>query len=52
MIAVLKLVVAAAIIDALEDMDLKVPKVDKARRREMAGARAELLGRGRGRDDG
>jgi len=47
-----RLVVAAAIIDALEDMDLKFPKVDRARRGEMAAARAELLGRGRGRDEG
>jgi PPK2 family polyphosphate:nucleotide phosphotransferase len=51
-----RLVVAAAIIDALEEMDLKFPKVDRARRAEMAAARAELLGRGddhgRGRGTG
>jgi len=47
-----RLVVAAAIIDALEEMDLKFPKVDPARRREMAAARAELLGRGGGKDGG
>jgi PPK2 family polyphosphate:nucleotide phosphotransferase len=51
-----RLVVAAAIIDALEEMDLKFPKVDRARRGEMAAARAELLGRGddhgRGRGTG
>jgi PPK2 family polyphosphate:nucleotide phosphotransferase len=40
-----RLVVAAAIIDALEDMDLRFPKVDRTRLREMAGAREELLGR-------
>jgi len=42
-----RLVVAAAIIDALEEMDLKFPKVDRARRAGMAAAQAELLGRGR-----
>jgi PPK2 family polyphosphate:nucleotide phosphotransferase len=39
-----RLVVAAAIIDALEDMDLRFPKVDRARRAGMKEARAELLG--------
>jgi PPK2 family polyphosphate:nucleotide phosphotransferase len=39
-----RVVVAAAIIDALEEMDLKFPKVDKARRTEMKAAKAELLG--------
>jgi len=39
-----RLVVAAAIIDALEEMDLKFPKVDKARRSEMKAAKVELLG--------
>jgi PPK2 family polyphosphate:nucleotide phosphotransferase len=41
-----RLVVAAAIIDALEDMDLKFPKVDDSRKKELSAARAELLGRG------
>src|SRR5262245_42571327 len=41
-----RLVVAAAIIDALEDMDLKFPKVDDSRKKELSAARAELMGRG------
>ena len=37
-----RLVVAAAIIDALEDMDLRYPKVSKAARRDLAAARRQL----------
>jgi PPK2 family polyphosphate:nucleotide phosphotransferase len=39
-----RVVVAAAIIDALEEMNLKFPKVDKARRAGMKAAKVELLG--------
>ena len=37
-----RLVVAAAIVDALEDMKLAFPKVDRARRKELAAARSAL----------
>jgi len=37
-----RLVVAAAVIDALEGMDLAFPKVDEAQRKELAAARAIL----------
>ncbi|MCK6556019.1 polyphosphate kinase 2 family protein [Candidatus Binatia bacterium] len=37
-----RLVVAAAVIDALEELDLKFPKVDAAKRKELARARALL----------
>jgi PPK2 family polyphosphate:nucleotide phosphotransferase len=37
-----RLVVAAAVIDALEDMALKFPKIDSAKRRELEAARAAL----------
>lgn len=37
-----RLVVAAAVVDALEDMKLAFPKVDRARRKELAAARAVL----------
>jgi PPK2 family polyphosphate:nucleotide phosphotransferase len=39
-----RLVVAAAVADALEELDLKFPPVDRARRRELAAARAALEG--------
>ncbi|HET8948459.1 MAG TPA: polyphosphate kinase 2 family protein [Candidatus Polarisedimenticolia bacterium] len=38
-----RLVVAAAIITTLEELDLHFPKVDKAKRRELRDVRAELL---------
>jgi PPK2 family polyphosphate:nucleotide phosphotransferase len=37
-----RLVVAAAIVDALEDLDLTYPKVDAAKKKELAAARAAL----------
>jgi PPK2 family polyphosphate:nucleotide phosphotransferase len=37
-----RLVVSAAVIDALEEMDLAFPKIDRAKRRELASARAAL----------
>lgn len=37
-----RLVVSAAVIDALEEMDLAFPKVDRAKRRDLAAARAAL----------
>ncbi len=39
-----RLTVAAAVIDTLEDLDLRFPKVDKAKRKELAAARAILEG--------
>jgi len=42
-----RLVVAAAVIDALEEMDLAFPKVDRAQRKQLVAARA-VLDRGRG----
>jgi PPK2 family polyphosphate:nucleotide phosphotransferase len=39
-----RLTVAAAVIDTLEDLDLHFPKVDKAKRKELAAARAILEG--------
>ena len=39
-----RLVVAAAIIDALEEMDLRYPKVSKTARRDLAAARRQLAG--------
>jgi hypothetical protein len=48
-----RLVVAAAIVDALDSLDLQFPDVDRAKRREIAAARraleAEAPGRSRGR---
>jgi PPK2 family polyphosphate:nucleotide phosphotransferase len=38
-----RLVVAAAVIDALEELDLAFPKVDAAKREELAAARKSLL---------
>ena len=43
-----RLVVAAAIIDGLLSLDLHYPKVDEAMKAQLAAARAELTGRGRG----
>jgi Polyphosphate kinase 2 (PPK2) len=40
-----RLVVAAAIIDALQDLDLAFPKVDAAKREELRQARAILEGK-------
>ena len=37
-----RLVVAAAVIDALEEMSLAFPKIDRAKRRELSAARAAL----------
>jgi PPK2 family polyphosphate:nucleotide phosphotransferase len=39
-----RLVVAAAIVDAMESLDLGYPKVDAAKQKEFAAARAALLG--------
>jgi len=39
-----RLTVAAAVIQTLEDLDLHFPKVDKAKRKELAAARAILEG--------
>ncbi len=38
-----RLVVAAAIVEALERLDLHYPKVDAARKKELAAARTLLL---------
>jgi PPK2 family polyphosphate:nucleotide phosphotransferase len=38
-------VVAAAVIDALDSLDLEYPKLDKAKRKELEAARAALLGK-------
>jgi PPK2 family polyphosphate:nucleotide phosphotransferase len=40
-----RVVVAAAVIDTLDALDLEYPKVDKAKRDELAAARAALLGK-------
>jgi hypothetical protein len=37
-----RIVVAAAVIDTLESLDLHYPKVDEAKERELAAARKEL----------
>jgi len=42
-----RLTVAAAVIETLEDLDLRFPEVDKAKRKELAAARAILEGRKR-----
>src|SRR5262249_52769843 len=39
-----RVVVAAAVIDALASLDLEYPKVSAAKRKELATARAALLG--------
>ena len=41
-----RLVVAEAVIHALEELDLEYPKVDPKRKRELAAARRELLANG------
>jgi PPK2 family polyphosphate:nucleotide phosphotransferase len=41
-----RLAVAAAVIDALEDLELEYPKVDSAKRRELATAREALADEG------
>jgi PPK2 family polyphosphate:nucleotide phosphotransferase len=41
-----RLVVAAAIVDAMESLGLAYPKVDAAKKKEFAAARASLLGEG------
>jgi PPK2 family polyphosphate:nucleotide phosphotransferase len=41
-----RLVVAAAVVDALEDLKLEWPKVDSAKRKELATAREVLAGEG------
>ena len=38
-----RVVVAAAVIEALADLDLHFPKVDEAKRKELATARQRLL---------
>ena len=38
-----RLVVADAIVEALDRLELEYPKVDKAKRKELAAARAMLL---------
>jgi hypothetical protein len=38
-----RLVVAAAIVEALEKLDLAYPKVDAAKKKELAAARAALM---------
>ncbi len=39
-----RLVVAAAVVDALEEMSLKFPRVDRAKRKELHAVRAALIG--------
>ena len=41
-----RLVVAAAVVDALEELELEFPKVDAARKKELAAARRVLAGPG------
>jgi hypothetical protein len=40
-----RLVVAAAVIDALDELKLAYPKVDDAKRKELDAARAVLVGK-------
>jgi PPK2 family polyphosphate:nucleotide phosphotransferase len=40
-----RLTVAGAVIETLEELDLRLPKLDKAKRKELAAARAILEGR-------
>jgi hypothetical protein len=42
-----RLVVAAAIVEALEKLDLAYPKIDEAKRQELAAARQALLSESR-----
>jgi PPK2 family polyphosphate:nucleotide phosphotransferase len=44
-----RLAVAAAVIDALEDMDLAFPTVNRARRKQLTAARAAIDGRSQGK---
>jgi Polyphosphate kinase 2 (PPK2) len=44
-----RVVVAAAIIEALWSLDLQYPRVDAAKKKELAAARAELIGARAGR---
>ena len=39
-----RLVVAAAIVEAVEQLDLKYPRVTQDQRKELAAARSELIG--------
>ena len=39
-----RLVVAAAIVEAVEELNLTYPKVDAEKKKELAAARAELAG--------
>ena len=41
-----RLVVAAAIVDALEELDLRFPKVDERKKKELTAAREILEGVG------
>jgi hypothetical protein len=38
-----RVVVAAAIVEALENLDLAYPKVDEAKRKELAATRSMLM---------
>jgi len=38
-------VVAAAVIDAMASLDLKYPEVSEAKRRELAAAKEQLIGK-------
>jgi hypothetical protein len=40
-----RVVVAAAVIDAMADLDLAYPKVDDEKRKELAAAKRKLLGK-------
>ena len=42
-----RLVVSAAVVETLESLDLQFPKVDAAKQRELAAARAALLADGK-----
>jgi hypothetical protein len=43
-----RLVVAAAIVEAVEQLDLEYPKVTQDQRKELAAARAELIAENEG----
>jgi PPK2 family polyphosphate:nucleotide phosphotransferase len=47
-----RLVVGAAVIDAIEEMDVAFPTMDRAKRKELEAARAELGGTARGNHGG
>ena len=38
-----RLIVAAAIVETMEKLDLRYPKVDEAKKKELAAARATLM---------